>query len=66
MKTICVFCGSSDDIHPDFKLAGRIMGRVLAENGLRLTYGGGVSGIPGHNAARAVLAALRNPGTAGG
>jgi hypothetical protein len=47
MKTICVFCGSSDDIHPDFKLAGRLMGRVLAENGLRLVYGGGRSGVMG-------------------
>jgi len=28
--------------------------------------GGGVSGIPGHNAARAVLDALRNPGAADG
>jgi hypothetical protein len=47
VKTICVFCGSSDDIHPDFKLAGRLMGRVLAENGLRLVYGGGRSGVMG-------------------
>jgi hypothetical protein len=47
MKTICVFCGSSDDIHPNFKLAGRLMGRVLAENGLRLIYGGGVTGVMG-------------------
>ena len=47
METICVFCGSSDDIHPDFKLAGRLMGRVLAENGLRLVYGGGRSGVMG-------------------
>ncbi len=47
MKTICVFCGSSDDIHPDFKLSGRLMGRVLAENGLRLIFGGGRSGVMG-------------------
>jgi uncharacterized protein (TIGR00730 family) len=47
MKTICVFCGSSDNIHPDFKLAGRQMGRVLAENGLRVVFGGGRSGVMG-------------------
>jgi uncharacterized protein (TIGR00730 family) len=47
MKTICVFCGSSDNIHADFKLAGRLMGRVLAENGLRLIFGGGRSGVMG-------------------
>jgi uncharacterized protein (TIGR00730 family) len=47
MKTICVFCGSSDNIHPDFKLAGRLMGRVLAENGLGLIFGAGRSGVMG-------------------
>jgi uncharacterized protein (TIGR00730 family) len=47
MKTICVFCGSSDDIHPEFKQAARLMGRVLAENGLRLVFGAGRSGMMG-------------------
>lgn len=47
MKAICVFCGSSDNIHPDFKLAGRLMGRVLAENGLRIIFGGGRDGVMG-------------------
>lgn len=47
MDSICVYCGSSDDIHPDYKQAGRLMGRVLAENGIRLIYGGGKTGIMG-------------------
>jgi uncharacterized protein (TIGR00730 family) len=47
MDSVCVYCGSSDNIHPDFKLAGRLMGRVLAENGLRLIFGGGKTGIMG-------------------
>ena len=47
MKSICVFCGSSDEIHPDFKLAGRSMGRSLAENGIGLVFGGGKTGIMG-------------------
>ncbi len=47
MKTICVFCGSSDNIHPDYKQAGRQMGRVLAENGLRLVFGAGRRGMMG-------------------
>jgi uncharacterized protein (TIGR00730 family) len=47
MKSICVYCGSSDEIHPDFKLAGRQMGRTLAENGIRLIFGGGKTGIMG-------------------
>ncbi len=47
MDSICVYCGSADKIHRDFKLSGRLMGRVLAENGLRLIYGGGRTGIMG-------------------
>lgn len=47
MDSICIYCGSSDDIHPDFKLAGRLMGRTLAENGITLVYGGGKTGIMG-------------------
>lgn len=47
MKSICVYCGSSDDIHADYILAGRQMGRTLAENDIRLIYGGGKTGIMG-------------------
>jgi uncharacterized protein (TIGR00730 family) len=47
MKSICVYCGSADKIHPDFKLAGRQMGQTLAENGIQLIYGGGKTGIMG-------------------
>jgi uncharacterized protein (TIGR00730 family) len=47
MKSICVYCGSADNIHPDFLLAGRQMGRTLAENGIRLIFGGGKTGIMG-------------------
>ena len=47
MKSICVFCGSSDSVHPDFKSAARTMGNVLAERGLRLIYGGGRTGLMG-------------------
>jgi uncharacterized protein (TIGR00730 family) len=47
MKSICVYCGSSDSVHPDYLLAGRQMGRTLAENGLRLIFGGGKTGLMG-------------------
>jgi uncharacterized protein (TIGR00730 family) len=47
MKSICVYCGSADTVHPDFKLAGRQMGHALAENGIRLIFGGGKTGIMG-------------------
>ncbi len=47
MKSICVYCGSADNIHTDFTQAGRLMGRALAENGIRLIFGGGKTGIMG-------------------
>jgi uncharacterized protein (TIGR00730 family) len=47
MKSICVYCGSADEIHPDYKLAGRQMGQTLAQNGIRLIFGGGKTGIMG-------------------
>jgi uncharacterized protein (TIGR00730 family) len=47
MKSICVFCGSSDTVHADYLSAARFMGRTLAERGLRLIYGGGKTGLMG-------------------
>jgi len=47
MKSICVFCGSSDSVHADFKSAARTMGHALAERGLHLIYGGGKTGLMG-------------------
>jgi len=47
MDSICVYCGSADNIHPDYRLAGRLMGRTLAENNLRLIFGGGKTGLMG-------------------
>ena len=47
MNSICIFCGSSDSVHTDYISAARTMGRVLAERGLRLIYGGGKTGLMG-------------------
>jgi uncharacterized protein (TIGR00730 family) len=47
MESICVFCGSSDAVSPDYLAAARQMGRVLAGRGLRLIYGGGKTGLMG-------------------
>lgn len=47
MKSICVFCGSSDTIHADYLSAARHMGRTLAESGIRLVFGGGKTGLMG-------------------
>ncbi len=47
MKSICVFCGSSDNVHADYIAGARFMGRTLAERGFRLIYGGGKTGLMG-------------------
>ena len=47
MESICVFCGSSDAVSPDYLAAARQMGQVLAGRGLRLIYGGGKTGLMG-------------------
>lgn len=47
MKAVCVYCGSSDDVHSDYLAAAYQMGVTLAERGLRLVYGGGKTGLMG-------------------
>lgn len=47
MKSICVYCGSSDSIHPDYLPAARQMGLTLARRGIRLIFGGGKTGLMG-------------------
>lgn len=47
MKSICVFCGSSDSVHADYKTAAYELGVTLAQKGFRLVYGGGKTGLMG-------------------
>lgn len=47
MKAVCVYCGSSDDVHPDYLEAAYRMGTTLAKRGLKLIYGGGKTGLMG-------------------
>jgi uncharacterized protein (TIGR00730 family) len=47
IKTICVYCGSSAGTNPRFIEAASTFGRILAENGIRLVYGGGSNGLMG-------------------
>ena len=56
MKSICVFCGSSDSVHTDYFSAAKQMGRLFAEKGIRLVYGGGKTGLMGAVANGAVEA----------
>ena len=46
-KSICVFCGSADDVHADYLAAAHQMGATLAERDIRLVYGGGKTGLMG-------------------
>ena len=47
IKSICVYCGSGPGTNPAFMQAARRFGRILAENRIRLVYGGGSAGLMG-------------------
>lgn len=47
MKSVCVYCGSSDKMHPDYLAAARQMGVAVAQRGLQLIYGAGGTGLMG-------------------
>ena len=47
MRRVCVFCGSSVGNKPAYQDAARAMGRLLAERGIGLVYGGGAVGLMG-------------------
>ena len=47
MKSLCVFCGSSAGNIPEFIVAGRKLGEVLAARHLTVVYGGAAVGIMG-------------------
>lgn len=47
LHRLCVFCGSSSGAHPAYVRAAAEMGRVLAERGIGLVYGGGKVGLMG-------------------
>ena len=47
IKTVCVYCGSGPGTNPHFMEAAKAFGKALAENGIRLVYGGGSLGLMG-------------------
>ncbi len=47
MKTICVYCGSSDKMDASYLEAAQEMGAAIAHRGLRLAYGAGSTGLMG-------------------
>lgn len=56
IKSVCLFCGSSNAAHPEFLEAAAAFGRLLAAQSVRLVYGGGGIGLMG-SAAKAAHAA---------
>lgn len=47
VKSICVYCGSSDDVKPEYLELARATGTALAKAGIRMVYGGGGVGLMG-------------------
>jgi uncharacterized protein (TIGR00730 family) len=47
INSICVYCASGPGTSPAFVAAARGFGRILAENRVRLVYGGGSVGLMG-------------------
>ncbi|MGA8611274.1 MAG: TIGR00730 family Rossman fold protein [Xanthobacteraceae bacterium] len=47
INALCVYCGSSPGTDPAFAAAARAFGKILAENRIRLIYGGGSVGMMG-------------------
>jgi uncharacterized protein (TIGR00730 family) len=47
INALCVYCGSSPGIDPAFLTAAQALGKILAENAVRLVYGGGSVGLMG-------------------
>jgi hypothetical protein len=47
IRSVCVYCGSAPGSDPAFVQAAHALGKALAENGIRLIYGGGSLGMMG-------------------
>jgi uncharacterized protein (TIGR00730 family) len=56
LKSICVFCGSNFGSRPEYSNAAECLGRLFANRGITLIYGGGKVGLMGR-IADAVLGA---------
>lgn len=47
IKSICVFCGASDGDDPLYREQATRLGRLIAESGTKLVFGGGKAGLMG-------------------
>jgi uncharacterized protein (TIGR00730 family) len=46
-SSLCVYCGSSQGVRPEYAQRATELGTLLGENKVRLVYGGGHSGLMG-------------------
>lgn len=58
-RTVCVYCASSSRAHPEHYEVARRLGRLLAESGATIVYGGGSVGSMGALADAALAAGGR-------
>ncbi len=47
IRSVCVYCGSSNTTRPEYLDLATRFGEALAKNGMRLVYGGGAVGLMG-------------------
>ncbi len=47
IRSICVYCGASNSVDPQYISLAENLGRELASRGIRLVYGGGGVGLMG-------------------
>jgi uncharacterized protein (TIGR00730 family) len=59
LDRVCVYCASSTEAHPEHYEATRALGRLLAEAGITIVYGGGSVGSMGALADAALAAGGR-------
>jgi uncharacterized protein (TIGR00730 family) len=62
VKSVCVFCGASNNVALDFLEEGRRLGKMIADKGLHMVFGAGDCGMMGAVA----NATLENKGTVTG
>lgn len=47
VKSVCVYCGSSNNVPDVYKQAAHDLGVLLAKEGVKMIYGGGITGLMG-------------------
>lgn len=62
IKSVCVFCGASNNVNKEFLEEGKRLGKMIAERGYHMVFGAGDCGMMGAVA----NAALENNGTVTG